>query len=200
MNEQTLSKEQVVEALKDIDKLAQEEYGLPLEALLESELAEDRMRRLAGVLLKRPFAKAETPGTKNPTGASRSWHWVTDPFNDPQLIDSDSYRLLEKVRDAEFNGNWQELQNITQEAGLMWAVGKWLAGQMAGDDKTFRKCYYDATSPEVKLFLNIANLVPFATLMAGVVGVPVLAVQLSLFAAQFGYEKLTVVPKEPDYG
>lgn len=198
MAEKRLSEEQVAAALADINTLAEEEYGLTLEAVLESELAEDRLRRLAGVLLKRPFGKPQSPDAYNPTGANRSWHWEIERFGDPQLKETDEYTVLKKIRDTQCNGSWGELQGVTHEAGLMWAVGKWLAGEIAGNEKTFREYYHEATSPEVNLLMNAANLVPFASLIAGVVGGPVLAVQLSLFAIQYGYEKLTEMPLQPD--
>jgi len=198
MNKHLLTEKQVADALAEINKLAEEEYGLPLEALLTSNLAEERLLRLSGVLIKRPFAKRNPPGVYNPTNANYSWHWNIARFSDPQLTDLDEYKILKEIRDLECNESWSEIKNMSHEAGLMWAVGKWLTGQIAGEEKTFRDCYYDSTSPGVNLLVNFTNLIPFASLMAGVVGGPLIAVQLSLFAMQFGYEKLTEVPPMAD--
>ena len=46
--------------------------------------------------------------------------------------------------------------------------------------------------------LNLVDLVPVASVLAGAVGVPVLAVNLALIVIKFGYEKLTEPPQIPD--
>lgn len=198
MSEFALSKEEVEDALAEIRLLADEEYGRSLEDILNSVAAEDCLRRMSGILIKRPFATRNPPNNINPTNANYSWHWEYNRFLDAKMMQSDEYKILKEIRDSQFNNNWSDLAGITNETGLMWAVGKWLAGKISAKDKTFKDCYYDSTSAEVNLLLNAANLVPFASLLAGVVGGPVIAVQLSLYALQFGYEKLTEVEPKPD--
>jgi hypothetical protein len=198
MAEQTLSAEQVEAAFRDIDRLAREEYGLTLRRLLESPMAEDRLRRLAGVMLKAPFAYSTDPDSYNPTDARRSWHWDAARFDDPRLAGSGEYELLNQLRDEEGRGSWDDLQDITHEAGLMWVLGKWLKGRLVGEAKSFREYYYEPTPPEVDLALSAVDLLPIASVLAGVVGVPVLAVNLALIVTKFGYEKLTEPPTQPE--
>ena len=198
MTEHTLSPQQVEAALKDIDQLAQKEYGLPLAQLLKSDDAGPRMQRLAGVILKKPFAEPKKPGPYNPTGASRSWHWDAERLDNPALAGTPEHELLKQLRDAQGGHGWGYLLDVTHEAGLMYVVGKWLKARMDADPKSFRQCYYEPTSPEVDLVLNVANLLPYASALAGLVGAPVLAVNLALILAKFGYEKLTDPPPQPE--
>ncbi|MGF1733620.1 hypothetical protein [Photobacterium kasasachensis] len=199
MSQQIISIEQVEAAFQEIGKLAEEEYGLTLEALLKSDMAEERLRRLAGIILKTPFAKPMMPSSYNPTNARRSWHWDVDKFDDPRLVETGHYKLLKKLRDEVTNKRWDELRDIsTHETGLMWVLGKWLKGKLAGDERSFQEYYYEPTTPEVNLVLNAANLLPIVSVISGVVGVPVLAVNLALIVTQFSYEKLTNPPEQPD--
>jgi hypothetical protein len=198
MKEYTLSQEQVESAFEEIDELAQAEYGVTLERLLELPMAEERLRRLGGVILKMPFATSTEPDSYNPTGSRQSWNWEAGCFEDPGLVGTEQYQLLEQLRDAQGSKSWDELRSIPHEADLMWVLGKWLKGRLAGEEKTFRDYYYRGKSPEENLALNAVDLLPVASVLADAVGVPVLAVSLALIVTQFGYEKLTESPMPVD--
>lgn len=197
MNEQNLSIRQLNAAFEEIDKLSRAEYGMTLQKLLELPMAAERLRRLAGIILKAPFATSTAPNSYNPTDSLRSWHWKAELFEDPDLVSTEQYQLLKQLRDEKCSGSWGELQAITNEAGLMWVLGKWLKGRLSGVEKSFKEYYYEPNTPEVNLALNAVNLLPVASVLAGVVGVPVLAVNLALIVTKFGYEKLTEPPMEP---
>jgi hypothetical protein len=200
MSTENISSEQVKTALAELGELADKEYGLTLKQLLEGPKAEQRLQRLAGVLLKKPFAQSHEPDASyNPTDAKRSWHWGDiSQFDDQQLQQTGEYNLLKQLRDAGGERSWKDLQGITHEAGLFYVLGRWIDGKLKGDERTFRDYYYDKKSPEVDFVLNVANLLPVASVLAGVVGVPVLAVNLALIVTKFGYEKVAESPAMPD--
>ena len=80
MTDKELSHEQVEAALKEINQLAQDEYGISISELLESPLGQERLQRMAGVLLKKPFAKSHEPDSYNPTESKRQWRCCLNIF------------------------------------------------------------------------------------------------------------------------
>ena len=145
--------EQVAAALREINELAEAEYGLTLEQLLDGPMAEERLKRVAGVLLKMPFAKSCEPQSYNPTDAKRSWDWDMSRFDEGQLRKTGEFDLLEKLLEAEGMKSWRDLIGITHEAGLFWVLGRWVKGKIQGDQKTFQDYYYEKKSPEVDFAL-----------------------------------------------
>lgn len=64
MSDHPLSRQEAEAALLELRDLAQTEYGVELERLFFSGSEEDRMRlvRLAGIVVKRPFAEPQELG------------------------------------------------------------------------------------------------------------------------------------------
>jgi hypothetical protein len=196
-----LTKQDVEAALTQLNELAESEYGQSLEKLLEDPKGEQRLRRLAGVVLKRPFAEREErrSASDNPTDARYAWDWDEQRFNDASLQKTEEYDLLVKLRDAH-GGSWGALTHVADdEVGLFYVLGKWIKGKVTNEGKTFRDYYYETKSPEVEAALSLVdqvfNLTPF---LAGFLGVPALTVSVALIAVKYGYEKVTDPPQTPD--
>ena len=199
MTDQPITLAEAEAGLAELRALAQDEYGMELEQLFFSGTEEDRMRlvRLAGILVKRPFAEPEErEHYSGNLGASKAWIWDERKLDDPANEQTPEYQFLERVRiDQDMDkGN---MLGIAQEAGLMYVVGRWLYGKVTEDEaRSFVEVYHEKRSKETDLVINMANLLPVAGFLAGVTGVPALGVSLAMLLVQYGFEKLT----EPDAG
>lgn len=205
MTTEELTAEQVEAALAELGIRANEEYGCTLEEVLGGPKAEQRLQRLAGVVLKRRFADPQEPyespatlgsDSRNPTEAKHSWHWEASRFEDPELQQTGEYALLDEIRGE---WTWKQLQDGADgESGLFWILGTWIRGRLGGDKSTLWDRYHAPKSPEVELAISVVDLLPITGVLAGVVGLPVLAVNLALIVIKFGYEKLADPPEVPD--
>lgn len=203
MSDHPLSRQQAEAALQELRDLAQTEYGVELERLFFSGSEEDRMRlvRLAGIVVKRPFAEPqELGGYVGNFGASRAWLWdertLDQQLQQPAAQALPEAQLLEAIQ-RDNGWDQRDVLNIAQEAGLMYVIGRWLHGKLTEDEaRSFVEVYHQKRSKETDLAINIANLLPVVGFFAGVTGVPALGVSLAMLLVQYGFEKLT----EPDTG
>ena len=210
-----LQKVQIRAALAELDELAHLEYGMPLEALLLSRepTSELRVQRLVGVALKRKFAKPAPPAPYTATHARRSWPW---PDGGDSLVptESDAAKELALLEQLRMPGPWNERKALTgspedgvpvswsefkddaeHERGLFKILALYVVDKFNRMERRTLKAYLEA--PESKPFeagLDLATLLFDAgvtTPLAGVLGVPALAVGIALVGIQYGYRKLT---------
>jgi hypothetical protein len=210
-----LQKAQIRAALAELDGLALAEYGMPLEALLLSRepISELRVQRLVGVMLKRKFAKPAPPTGDGATHALRSWPWLDD--GDSLVpIESDAAKELALIEQLRMPGPWNERKPLTgtaedqvpvswskfkddaeHERGLFKILALYVLDKFNKRETRTLKAYLEA--PESKRFeagLDLATLLFDAGVtapLAGVLGIPTLAVGVALVGIQYGYRKLT---------
>lgn len=205
-------------ALADLDALARAEYGDSLEALLLSKnpKSELRVQRLVGIALKRKFANPtpRVPGEpRSGTDARRSWPWP-DMGDSLVPIESDAAKDLELLENLRKPGVWNEPKrnsitpddgvpipwrtfkdDVESERGLFKILALYATDKFNRQEARTLKAYLEAS--ETKRFeagLNLATLLFDAgvvTPLAGVLGIPTLAVGVALVGVQYGYRMLT---------
>jgi hypothetical protein len=212
---ESLQMAQIRAALAELDQLARAEYDEPLEALLLSRdhIAELRVQRLVGVALKRKFAKPAAPAPYSATKAKRSWPWP-DGADSMVPVEADASRELALLEQLRMPGSWNECKSLTgtaadrepvswsefkgdaeHERGLFKIIALYAADKFNGRERRTLKAYLEA--PESRRFeagLNLAELlfdVGVTGPLAGVLGVPTLAVGVALVGMQYGYRKLS---------
>lgn len=210
-------KAQIDTGLQELDDLARAEYELSLQELL-SNGEQLRVQRLVGIALKRKFARPidrTAPG--GVTGARRAWPWPDNNESMVPLVD-DAASELEVLDELRRPGIWNERKrfsadpndgqaitwadfkfDVDQERGLFKVVALYCVDKARLKDGRTIKEYMDA--PESKSFkasLDLATLLfDFAVTpsLAGLLGVPTVAVGVALVGVQFGYDAL-VDPKD----
>jgi hypothetical protein len=213
-----LKKSEIRTALSELNKLCQAEYEIDLEELLidKSELAAMRMQRLTGIVLKQKFAKCGPAAKKSITGARRAWPWKEGSPEKSTARAQKELTLLNELRepgpwnerkprsgtnDDKVPITWDEFKDyVEHERGLFKVVALYVVDKVEGrKGKTLRK-YFDAKeSPRFEAGLDLATLLTeFAVLapIASLLGVPTVAVGVTLVGLQYGYRRL----KDPAKG
>jgi hypothetical protein len=210
-----LQKAQIRAALTELNRLALDEYGMPLEALLLSRepISELRVQRLVGVVLKRKFAKPAPPAAYSATHALRSWPWP-DGGDSLVPIERDAAKELALIEQLRMPGPWNERKPLTgtvedqvpvswskfkddaeHERGLFKILALYVMDKFNKRETRTLKDYLE--TPESKRFeagLDLATLLFDAgvtTPLASLLGMPTLAVGVALVGIQYGYRKLT---------
>ena len=210
-----IQKAQIRAALAELDRLALAEYGMPLETLLLSHepIAELRVQRLVGVALKRKFAKPAEPAPYSATRALRSWPWPdrTDSLAPIEPDAAKELMLLEKLRmpgpwhegkamtgtpEDQLPVSWSEFKDDAEhERGLFKILALYVADKFDQKESKTLKAYIGASeSKSFEAGLDLATLLFDAgvtTPLAGLLGVPTLAVGVALVGIRYGYRKLT---------
>lgn len=200
-------------ALSELNKLCKAEYKIGLEELLidKSLLAAMRMQRLTGIVLKQKFARCRRATEQGVTKARRVWPWKK---RSPEKSAADAQRELKLLNQLRMPGPWNERKplsrtsddkipitwddfkdDVEHERGLFKVVALYAADKVKGrEGKTLRK-YFDAKeSLRFEAGLDLAVLLSdFAAMgpIASLLGVPTLAVAVTLVAMQYGYKRLT---------
>jgi hypothetical protein len=210
----TPQKVQIRTALAELNELALHEYGMPLEALLLSRdtMSVLRVQRLVGVALKRKFAKASEPAPYSATHALWSWPWQED--SDSLVpIERDAAKELALLEQLRMPGPWNERKALTgtsedakpiswsqfkddaeHERGLFKILALYAVDKFNKTETRTLKAYLEA--PESKSFeagLDLATLLfdtGVTAPLAGLLGVPTLAVGIALVGMQYGYRTL----------
>lgn len=189
--------------LKELDRLAMIEYGESIVVVADDP---DRLRRLAGIMIKEPFGRASaTEHRPTRTGARQYWDWDAD-----KLAKADhslpEYQMLELLRD--FDQLPPDEYGITvltartmNERGLFKVVAEWLRAKHNRDDKSLRELYEATESPRAEKALDFADLLAnfalapvYAILFpAGAFVIPIL-----LLAAKHGYKEVFKNDEERD--
>lgn len=210
---QVLEMEQIRAALAELDDLCQAEYGLRLEQLLTDTApnAAIRMQRLTGIVLKAKFATSGPSPSHSVTGARRSWPWNQVPPEVGGAGAPRELRLLDELRlpgpwnerkplsgtpEDEVPISWQEFQDDAEhERGLFKILALYVVDKFRGrEGKTLREYVEADESRRFETGLDLATLVFDAAVtapLASLLGLPTLAVGVSLVAVQYGYRKLT---------
>lgn len=210
------SRERISAALADLDQLAREEYGKPLEALLvlQDGQAALRVQRLVGVAFKRRFTEPAGQDPQGLTGALRSWPWADDD-SPPSMASAtpQERRLLEKLREpGPWNGwsrdghtvSWRQFKDEVQhERGLFKVIALYASDRLKGHYGRPLDEYLAAQeSRRFEGGLDLAVLLFDAGIcgpLVAALGVPAVAVGVALVAFQYGYRKLTD-PEEDRHG
>ena len=144
-----LTKHQVDETLRQLDRLCREEYqtdrqyGLvDLLADTDSELGAIRLQRLTGILLKRRFAEPKPIcNRQSETLANHSWKWDLGRFADPDLQLINEFRVLNDIRGKLWEGGdreptWIDLRHEAEhERGLFKVLVLWIDDTIKGEKK-----------------------------------------------------------------
>lgn len=209
MAEASLTKEQVAQAVADLDRLCRDEYGenYGLEDLLDdpnTALASLRLQRLTGIQLKRPFGQPVPITGSTETGSARAWQWNTERFGDPEAQATGEYAMLDQLRqslwsDATFE---QLADHADHERGLYKILSLWIADKVKRRSTRSVAEYFDADeSPRLEAALDWATTLTQAGLgpiLAPLIPVPGVVVSVLLIGARFGYRSLTQAPNTPD--
>src|ERR1700688_2048384 len=146
--------EDVRRALADLDALCHSEYpGFTIEELLTNgqPISPVRMQRLAGIVLKRPFAVEGGVPYYSETGAQHSWPWRKE--SPDKQKGTPEYKLLDELRlpgpwhefQPEVEKNWDQLKgDADRERGLFKIVALYVVDKFdKREPKTLRE-YLDA--------------------------------------------------------
>jgi hypothetical protein len=99
-------REALLEGIENLQNLAQEEYRVDLNQLLQefpSETGTLRYTRLLGVMLKEPFASpANIAGGSRHSGAYRGWKWEPDRILRPGSQELWQYRVIQALYNERF--------------------------------------------------------------------------------------------------
>jgi len=158
----TLKKTEIRAALSELDTLCKDEYGIKLEQLLidKTRMAEMRMQRLTGIVLKQKFATRSGPAPHSATKARRSWPWKD---GSPEKSAAGARRELKILNQLRMPGPWNTIKplsgtsddktpitweqfkgDVEHERGLFKVVALYVADKVKGrEGKTLRE-YFDA--------------------------------------------------------
>jgi hypothetical protein len=215
-----LTKSEIRAALFELNELCKAEYGIELEQLLIDKtpsktgpvklLAEERMQRLTGIVLKQRFATPRPLEGFSLTEARQRWPWKD---GSPEESAVGAQRELELLNELRKPGDWNEQKllsgtsdnksitwdqfkhDVEHERGLFKVVALYVNDKLRGrEGKTLRE-YFDAEeSRRFEAGLDLAVLLTDLAVIgpiAGVLGVPTLVVGVGLVGLQFGYRTLT---------
>jgi hypothetical protein len=198
-------------ALSELHRLCQAEYNIDLEELLidKSSLAAMRMQRLTGIVLKQKFATCRRATQMSETEARRTWPWKKHA---PETSAADAeLKVLNQLRmpgpwnerkplagtsDDKVPITWDEFKDdVEHERGLFKVLALYVADRVKRrEGKTLRE-YFDAKeSPRFEAGLDLAVVLSDLAVMgpiASLLGVPTVAVGVTLVAMQYGYRRLT---------
>jgi hypothetical protein len=205
----TLTEEQIGRAVADLDRLCRDEYGdsYGLEDLLDdpdTALASQRLQRLSGILLKRPFGQPVPLTGSSETGSKRAWQWNTERFGDPEAQATGEFEMLDALRrslwpDATFE---QLAGHADHERGLYKILSLWIGDTLKRRGSRSLAEYFNADeSPRMEAALDWATTLTQAGLgpvLAPLIPVPGVVVSVLLIGARFGYRSLTQAPEVPD--
>jgi hypothetical protein len=183
----------IMGALRRLDDLSQAEYGESIVDVVEDP---DRLRRLTGIMIKKPFGTPHAIGSHGTaTGARRYWKWDTRKLANPDPA-SPEFQMLDELR-AHVGlrpgpeGFEQLADHAENERGLFKITAAWLHDKLGGrKPKTLREYYGAEESKKASVLLDLADMlanfgltpVYIALLPAGGFVVPIL-----LLAAKHGY-------------
>jgi len=197
--ENTISKTVISSGIEDINKLFKLEYKIDLVELLkgeDTELVLERLRRLTGILLKRPFASPESiEPAKTETGSFRSWSWDDKLMQSSEDCKSSEYQLLiEMAKQYDEKASGISAFSDLRERGLYKCLALWLKNKASGEDTNSIQEYLSKhESPEFESLLDIFNNLSQASITAVLMAytcVPGIAVVLALMGTRYGYRKL----------
>jgi hypothetical protein len=192
-------------ALRELDELSLAEYGVPLVEVVEEP---DRLRRLTGIMIKKPFGTPHPiAGHGTMTGARRYWDWDSSKLAHPDDPSSPEYLMLDELRAfVGFPPGRQGLKDLAghaeNERGLFKVTAAWLQDKLRGQkSKSLREYYGAAESKKASALLDLADMlanfaltpVYAALLPAGGFVVPIL-----LLAAKHGYAAVFESDTVPD--
>ncbi len=199
-------------AVTTVDNLCVVEYGIGLVVLLndaDSELSMLRLRRLAGLALKEPFATIDgTPPKESATGARRSWIW--DPqrlIGDQSAETAPEYQILSDL--SAYPDRWgypdsiEGLMGVADgERGLFKVITYWLRDKFSDNDMStsLAQYYKESETKPIEIGLDVATLLAgsgVTLLLASVAPVASLVVPLALLALKYGEEALFGKPDDP---
>jgi hypothetical protein len=209
-----LDRRQIQVALKELEDVSRDEYGIGLEDLLldPSPNSALRLQRLVGIVLKRPFARQAPPVPYSQTGARRSWPWADDT---PDKHAGDAPKEFAILNQLRMPGPWNERKPVAEPGGvrpipITWAELKDDADNERGlfkilalyvDDKlknrdrrTLREYLEADESRRFEAGLDLATLAfdwAVTTPLLTLLGVPSLAVGVALVGIQYGYRRAT---------
>lgn len=195
----------IIGALAELDALSQAEYGMSVVDVVDHP---DRLRRLTGIMIKKPFGCPRQIGDHGTvTGARRYWVWNTERLAAPSDPLSPEYRMLDQLREHGGLGRgpvgFEALVGQAEtERGLFKITAAWLHGKLQGKEpKSLREYYGAEESKKTTAVLDLADMlanfaltpVYVALFPAGGFVVPIL-----LLAAKHGYAAMFDSDNLPD--
>lgn len=212
MNREQLSGEVVDDCVQDLDTLCRDEYGQELIDVLgdsDRDRSARRMRRLAGILLKRDFAVPKPIGEgPTKTDANRAWIWQSDKLEQPANPNSGEYCLIDAIREElpaipGHNPTWDDLLfEAEHERGLFKVLAQYVEDKLEKrETKSFREYHSAKESPVFKAQVDLANTVfnfAMTPVYASILPVPGIVVALSVIGIQFGYDSIFSAEEERD--
>ena len=213
-----LTKEQVDQALDDLDKLCQEEYGYGIADLIadpDAQRAAMRLQRLTGVLLKRKFATPLPIGnTQTETGSRRAWQWSIESFLDPGLVATPEFAVLDQLRldlprqlennyATGYEPTFDDLADQAEhERGLFKVLALWVADKLEKREGHSIRDYFEAEeSPRLEAALDASTAIfqaGIGPVLAPLLPIPGVVVSLILIGVRFGYRSITHAPEIGD--
>jgi hypothetical protein len=212
----SLAIQDIKTALAMFDRLSKEEYGEGLEETLLRNDGALRMQRLTGIVLKRPFATPGKPPAYSQTGARRAWNWNSNSPEDVAAAAPREFKILAELRmpgpwnerkplegtaEDEVPITWEELKDDAEhERGLFKILALYVDDKLNGRrSRTLREYVEADESRKFEAGLDLATLLFDAGVtgpVAALLGIPSLAVGISLVGIQYGYRKLTDTTQE----
>jgi hypothetical protein len=206
-----LSRNDVETALRELNALCLDEYGTTLDALLQdtSPMSEQRLQRLTGILLKRPFAIKSGRPSYSATAANFSWPWANDSPGAHKASAPAELALLNELRQV---GPWQdpgrtlrpgqtELEwdefkdDVEHERGLFKVLALWVNDKVRRQEgKSFKEYLEASESKHLSAGLDLATVVFESTVLspvAALVGIPSVAVGVALVGIRYGHRLFT---------
>lgn len=184
----------IASALQDLEKLSQVEYHASIVSVVDDP---DRLRRLAGIMIKRSFATPKPIETQHTlTQASQYWSWDMSKLASPDDPASPEYQLLLDLRDHfSYGEGLAGLESLTghaeSERGLFKIVAGWLHDKIRGQETQSLRQYYGVEeSKRSTALLDLADMLAnfaltplyVALFASGGFAIPIL-----LLAAKHGY-------------
>jgi hypothetical protein len=209
-----VARKAIVAALSELDALSRDEYGVGLEELILSDSpgASMRLERIVGIVLKRPFATKAPPNPSGLTRARRSWPWADEDPDDQAAKAPRELAILNELRKP---GTWSERTEQAEDgqvrpAGSNWEQFKDDADNERGlfkilvlyandkvkkrEGKSLREYLEAEESRKFEAGLDLATLAFDTAVIAPLVsllGIPTLAVGISLVGIRYGYRVFT---------
>ena len=195
----------ILGALRELDELSQAEYGMALVDVVEDP---DRLRRLTGIMIKKPFGTPHPiAGHGTATGARRYWEWDSAKLAHPDDASAPEYQMLQELRaHVGLRPGPRGLKDLADQAdserGLFKITAGWLLDRLRGQKpKSLRQYYGAEESKKAAALLDLADMVTnfaltpvyMALLPAGGFVVPIL-----LLAAKHGYAAVFNSEMVPD--
>ena len=203
-----ISKADLSVGIDQLNDLCRSEYDVDLVELLQDpnkELTLERLRRMTGILIKRPFAEpVKVDPSHTLTQSNNSWSWNPSLLDDAKRKRLPEYQLLMAAA-AKMPGSGPEPERVQElaERGVYKYFALWLKDKLEGEEtKSVKQYLSEPESPEFESLLDLTDTLSqmaIGGVLLATLGVPGIVVSVSLIGINYGYRKLTEASDTPDY-